>query len=108
LHDKEVRVIDIQLYGLEEVLDSLLLRSMAIDQVFACTPEDDLAGDRDLAMFFEADWRLLLVAVIEDNCYTGFCNARLAAFVDEVLGRNWISCCRRTFLSTKGQLACMF
>lgn len=63
-------------------MDGLLLRAMAIDKVFACAAEDNLARDRDLAIFFEADGRLLLVSVVENNGDAGFGDARLASFVD--------------------------
>lgn len=55
---------------------------MAIDKVFTCAAEDDLARDRDLAIFFEANGRLLLVSVVENNGDAGFGDARLAPFVD--------------------------
>jgi hypothetical protein len=34
LHDEEVGVIDVELNRLKEVLDGLLLRTVAIDEVF--------------------------------------------------------------------------
>ena len=82
MHDQEVGIVDIELYGLEEVLDGLLLRTVAIDEVLACTSEHDLARDRDLAIFFEANGGLLLVSVVENNGNAGFGDASLASFVD--------------------------
>jgi hypothetical protein len=70
---------------LEEVLDGLLLRAVAVDQVFACAAENDLSSDADLRIFFESDWGLLLVAVIEDDCDACFRYSGLSALVYEVL-----------------------
>ena len=58
---------------------------MAIDEIFTSSPKNDLAGNRYLSVFFEADWGLSFVAVVEDDSDTGFGDARLATFVDEVL-----------------------
>lgn len=85
MHNQEIGVVDVELYGLEEVLDCLLLSTVAVDEVFACATEHDLTGHRYLAILLEANWRLLLVAIVEDDSYAGFGNACLAAFVDEVL-----------------------
>jgi len=70
---------------LEEVLDRLLLCAVAIDKVLARAAEHDLPSDRNLGIFFEANGRFGFVAVVEDYGDAGFGNARLAAFVDEVL-----------------------
>lgn len=70
---------------MEEILNGLLLCAMAVDQVFGCASEHDLAGYGDLGVFFETDGGEFLVAVVEYYCYAGFCYACLAAFVDEVL-----------------------
>lgn len=60
---------------------------MAIDEVLASSTQNDLSRDGDLRIFFETDGRLLLVVVVEHNGDTGFRNASLAAFVDQVLLR---------------------
>lgn len=70
---------------MEKVLDCLLLCTVAIDQVFGCAAEDNLAGDADCSIFLETDGRLFLVPVIEDNGDTGFCNSGLPALVDQIL-----------------------
>jgi hypothetical protein len=82
LHDQKIGIIDVELHGLEEVLDRLLLRAMSIDEVFACAAEHDLSCDRYLTIFLEADGRLFLVTVVEDDRHAGFGYACLAAFVD--------------------------
>ena len=70
---------------MEEVLDCLLLCAVAIDKVLAGATQDDLPSDGNLSVFLETNRRFGFVAVIEDNGDTGFGNARLAAFVNEVL-----------------------
>lgn len=58
---------------------------MPIDQVLGSSAEDDLSGDADGRIFLETDRRLLLVAIIEDNCDAGFRYTSLPALVDEIL-----------------------
>lgn len=58
---------------------------MAVDQVFTCAAENDLSSDADLRIFFETDRGLLLVAVIEDDCYARFCYSGLSTLVDQIL-----------------------
>ena len=70
---------------MEEVLDGLLLRAVAVDQVFACAAEHDLSSDADLRVFFESDGGLLLVAVVEDNCDACFRYSSLSALVYKIL-----------------------
>ena len=82
MHDQEVRVVYIELDGLEEILDRLLLRTVAIDEVFACAAEYDLARDRYLPIFFKSNGRLFLIAIVEDNCNTSFSDTGLASFID--------------------------
>ena len=71
---------------MEKVLHGLLLRAVSIDEVFACAAEHNLTCNGDLTIFFKANWRFLLVAVVEDDCYAGLGHAGLAAFIDQVLG----------------------
>lgn len=85
MHDQEVGVVYVELNGLEEILDRLLLRTVAIDEVFACAAEYDLARDRYLTIFFEPNGRLFLIPIVEDNCNASFSDTGLASFVDQVL-----------------------
>jgi hypothetical protein len=85
LHDQEVRVVDVQLNRLEEVLYRLLLGAVAIDEVFVGSIEDDLSGDADRCIFFEADRGLLLIPVVENDRNACLLNAGLSTLVDEVL-----------------------
>ena len=91
MHDQKVGVVYIELDGLEEILDRLLLRTVAIDEVFACAAKYDLARDRYLTIFFKANGRLLLIPVVEDNCNARFSNTGLASFIDQVLAIDLIS-----------------
>lgn len=85
MHNQEVGVVDVELYTLKQVLHRLLLRAVAIDQVFRRAPQHDLSRYRDGGVFLEADGRSLLVFVVEHNGDAGLCHAGLAALVDEIL-----------------------
>lgn len=58
---------------------------MAVDEIFACATEHDLASNRNVGVLLEANWRLRSVAVVEHNSHTGFGDTGLATLVDEVL-----------------------
>lgn len=97
LHDEKVGVVDVELDRLEQVLDSLLLCSMTVDEVLALSSHHDLpsaiiaakgaylSSDADLSVFFKSDGRFAGVFVVKDNGDTGFGDACLTTFVDEVL-----------------------
>ena len=85
MHDEEIGIIDVQLDRLEEVLNRLLLGAVAIDEVLAGSSQNNLSCDGDLGILFEANGRLFLLVIVEDNSDTGFCDASLTAFVDQVL-----------------------
>lgn len=70
---------------MKQILYGLLLGAMAVDQVLGCAAKYDLARDADGCIFLEADGRLFLVAIVKDNCNASFCDACLAALVDEIL-----------------------
>ena len=82
MHDEEVRIVDVELDGLEQVLNRLLLGAVAVDEVFARPAQDDLSSDRDLGIVFETDGTCLFVVVVEHDGHAGFCDACLAALVD--------------------------
>lgn len=63
----------------------MLLRSVTIDEIFAGPSEDNLAGNADLRIFFEADWRLLLVLVVKYYRHACLGNACLPALVYKIL-----------------------
>jgi hypothetical protein len=70
---------------LEKVLHRLLLRSVAIDKVFAGTSEDNLASNTDLRIFFEANWRLLFVFIVKYNRYARLGDTCLSALIYKIL-----------------------
>ena len=76
---------------MKEILDRLLLGTVAIDEVFACAAEYDLARDRYLTIFFESNGRLLLIPIVEHNCNASFSDTSLASFIDQVLAIDLIS-----------------
>ena len=85
MHDQKVRVVYVELDRLEEILNCLLLRTVAIDEVFACAAEYDLARDGYLTIFFKSNGRLFLIPIVEDNCNASFSDTGLASFIDQVL-----------------------
>lgn len=58
---------------------------MAVDQVFTRSSQHNLSGDTDLRIFLKADGRLLLVAIVENDCYAGFRYSGLSTLVYEIL-----------------------
>lgn len=85
MHNEEIRVVDVELHRLEKVLDRLLLRSVAIDEVFGSATQDDLPGHGDLRILFKADGRFGLVTVVKNNGDACFGYTCLATLVDQVL-----------------------
>lgn len=70
---------------MKQILNSLLLGTMAVDQVFGGASENNLPSDADGGIFLETDRRLLLIPVVEDDRDTGFRYSGLAAFIDKIL-----------------------
>jgi hypothetical protein len=85
LHDEEIWVVDIQLDGLEEILNCMLLRSVSVDEIFRRPAQHDLSCYRDLRILFKADWRFQFIAVIEYDCDARFRDSGLATLVNEIL-----------------------
>ena len=85
MHNEEIGIVNVQLHRLKKILYSLLLRTVAIDQVFARASQHNLSGDADLGIFLKSNGRLLLVTVVEDDRYTGLCDSGLSTLVDEIL-----------------------
>jgi len=81
LHYKKVGIVDVELNRLEEVLHGLLLCPVAVDEVLACAPKHDLPSHGYLSILLEANGRLLLVTIVEDNGNAGFGDARLTPLV---------------------------
>jgi hypothetical protein len=70
---------------LEEILDRLLLRAMAVDQILGRAAKDDLASYADGSILFESYRRFLLISVVEDDRDTSLGDTRLASFVYKIL-----------------------
>lgn len=58
---------------------------MAIDQVFTRSSQHNLSGDTDLRIFLKSDGGLLLVAIVENDCYASFRYSGLSTLVYEIL-----------------------
>ena len=65
LHNQEMRVVDIELDGPEEVLHPVVLDIAPVDEVLVLPPNDDLPGDGDLVEVLITQGRLFLVPVVE-------------------------------------------
>jgi hypothetical protein len=92
LHNKKIGIVDVELYGLEEVLNCLLLRSVPIDEIFAGSSEHNLPRHTDLCIFLESNGRLLLVTVVEDDRYAGFGDSCLPTLIDKILKSQYQHC----------------
>lgn len=85
LHDEEVGVVDVELHGLEKVLDLLLGGFVTADEVLGRLVHGNDASDGDAVPLLEADRCLGLVGIVEDDGDTGTRHTRLAAFIDQIL-----------------------
>ena len=43
LHDEEVRIVHVQLHGMEQIMDRVLLHHVGVDLVLVLAPDNDLA-----------------------------------------------------------------
>lgn len=71
MHDEERRIVDIELYRLEETDHSMMRDCMSIDRIFAFAIHSDLARDAYLSIGFLAGRRSFFIAVIECNSDAG-------------------------------------
>ena len=85
LHDEKVWIVDVELDALEEILDTLLSRLVAVEEVLGYVGKRDLTSDRDLLEMFHTDWTSLAIGVVEDDSYACFGDACLTSLIDEVL-----------------------
>jgi len=104
LHDEEVGIVDIELDALEEVLNTLLGRLVAVEEVLGYVGKRDLretrssvrsdtvtnlitnlTSDCDLLEVLHPHWAPFTVGVVEDDGDACFGDACLASLVDEVL-----------------------
>ena len=87
LHDQEVRVVNVELHGVEQVLHPRRLRGLAVNHVLVPSSDDDLARHRDLVAVLVPDGRTSAIRVVEHDGDGGFRHARLALLVHELLQR---------------------
>lgn len=87
LHDQEVRIVDVELHRMEEVLYALRSGVVAVDEVFVAATNHDLAVDGDLVVLLVANRALFLVLIVKDNGHAGTRHTRLAIFVHQLLQR---------------------
>lgn len=85
LHDQEIRIVDVQLNGTEEIGNFFVQYNFTVDQVFVFAADDNLPGYRYFAAFFVANWTLIRIGIVEYNSDGGFCDASLAAFENQFL-----------------------
>ena len=82
-----MRVVHIQLYGLEQVLDLLVLNHSPVDQIFVTPSHDYLPSHGDFIVLCIAHRTLALffVFIVEDNGHASLSDTGLALLVDELL-----------------------
>jgi hypothetical protein len=83
LHDEEMGVVDIELYGIKEVLNLSCGCVSSINEVFAPASNEHLSSDGDLGTLFVSNGARGRILVVEDNRDTGLVDPRLSLFVDE-------------------------
>ncbi len=79
-----MRVIDIQLDGMKQVLDLTSRRVAAIDEILRLPSQQNLSSNRNFGALFITNWGGRFVFVVEDNCNTGLCNSSLTLLVDKL------------------------
>jgi hypothetical protein len=102
LHDQEVRIVDIQLNRAKEVLDSRGRGITAIDQILVASTNHNLKGNDETRVaehvttlylsgndYFIigliANRALLLVVIVEGDCYRGLGHSGLTSLVHQLL-----------------------
>lgn len=103
LHNDEVWVVDVELYALKHIENSLLGSFVSIEEPFGgirkgelnltCIKKEReeseekvyLTSDSNLRYIMQSSRRLIWIGVVEDNGYAGLGDTRLTTFVDEVL-----------------------
>ena len=81
-----MRIVDIQLHRVEQVVDLLKLRRFTVQHVPVTPANNDLAADGDLVAGFEPHRRTTrcLVLVVEHDCHARFRDASLTLLVDKL------------------------
>jgi hypothetical protein len=83
LHDEEMRVVDVELYGMEEVGDLVGGGYLAVDEVLALAADGDLARDGYFGAVVVSDGTGGGVGVVEYDGDACLGDSGLALFVDE-------------------------
>jgi len=81
LHDQKVRIVDVELDRMEQVLHTARLRVVSVDEVLVASTNDHLPRDRDLIMLLIAHRALCLVLVVKHNAHAGAVHPSLALLV---------------------------
>ena len=84
LHDEEVRVVNVELDGVEEVGHLPGGGVAAVDEILAPAAEEDLTGDGHLGTLLVSDGAGRLILVVEDDGDAGLVDAGLALLVHEL------------------------
>ena len=85
LHNQKVRIVDIELDGVEEILHAARLGHVAVDEVLVSAPNDDLPSHGDLVMLLVTHRTLRLVTVVEHKGDSGFGHTCLPLLVHKIL-----------------------
>jgi len=85
LHDEEVRVVDIELHGVEKVLNLPSLRGVAVDEVLALSPDENLPRDGNLGGALVTDWGRVGIRVVENNGHDSLVHSRLTLLVHKLV-----------------------
>mmetsp|Transcript_15464 Transcript_15464/g.28081 ORF Transcript_15464/g.28081 Transcript_15464/m.28081 type:complete len:80 (-) Transcript_15464:323-562(-) len=77
-------VVDIELYGMKEVLNLSGGCVPSINEVFAPASNENLSSDGDLLTLFISNGTRGRILVVKDNRDTGLVDPRLSLLVDEL------------------------
>lgn len=80
-------IVDVHLYGTEQVLDPLVGDIDAIEQILVLAAHDNLARYRKLLVVLESRRALVPVPVVKSYRHRCLVHTRLTAFVDQILQR---------------------
>lgn len=84
LHDKKVRIVDIQLHRVEKILHLARGRISPINQILALPPDEDLTCYINFLALFISHRTPGLVLIIKYNSDAGLVHTRLTLLVNEL------------------------
>lgn len=82
-----MRIVHVQLYGAEQILQFLASHINTVDHVFVFAAQSDLSCDGDFGGGLESRRTLCRISIIESDRNGSLVYPGLAAFEDEVLHR---------------------